>query len=145
MHIKNVFIIRICATSLFKITYSSQSSQLAHHHPTHCQPAHRVQASVDYCIICDDPVSSQSLVSWVKRQSRLVSPKKQKLHILMKPLGLSTCQSTLYFVDIPISRGSTSLNRSGTLSQQQDRNTTKLKNNTPHWVPIVARVWSFRQ
>ena len=72
MHFKNIFIIRIHATSLFKITYSSQSSQLLHLHSTHCQPALRVQASTDYCLICDDPVSFQSLVCWVRRQSRLV-------------------------------------------------------------------------
>ena len=39
---------------------------------THCQPALRVQASVDYYLVCDDPVSHQSFVSWVKRQCRLV-------------------------------------------------------------------------
>ena len=79
MHFKNVFIIRIHATSVFKITYISQSSQFLHLHSTHHQPDLRVQASVDYCLICDDPLSFQSLVSWDKRQSRLVELKDAPL------------------------------------------------------------------
>ena len=59
----------------FKITYGCNEVKSLHLHSAHCQPALRVQASVNYCLICDDPVSFQSLVSWVKRQSRLVELK----------------------------------------------------------------------
>ena len=42
---------------------------------SHCQLALMVRASVDYYLVCDDPVSLQSLVLWVERQSRLVELK----------------------------------------------------------------------
>ena len=51
----------------------------------HCQPAYMVQTSVDYQHICVDLVSSQSLVSLVERQSRLV-----ELNDALLPSGSTT-------------------------------------------------------
>ena len=44
-----------------------------------------IQPCADYQLICGDPVSYQSLVSWVKRQSRLV-----ELNDVLLPSGSTT-------------------------------------------------------
>ena len=82
-----------------KITYSLQSSQFLYLLSAHGQPTLKIQASVNYCRICDDPVNFQSLVSWVERQSRLVELKDA-------PLSRQyTSRSAFPCVLTPISQG----------------------------------------
>ena len=90
MDFKNVFVTKIFITSLFYIiTYSSSPlSFTVHLHPTHCQPALRIQPSVNYYLICDDPVNFQYPVSWAERQSRLVELKDALLPLGSTPTDL---------------------------------------------------------
>ena len=58
-----------------------------------------IQTSADYQLICGDPVSYQSLVSWVKKQSRLV-----ELNNVLLPSGNTTAD--LHFQPLtPTSQG----------------------------------------
>ena len=102
MYFKNIFVTKIFATSLSYIfTYSSSPLPFTVHlHLAHCQPALRVQASVNYYLLCDDPVSFQSLVSWVKRQSRLVELKEALL-----PLGSTPADLHFQVCSLPTSQG----------------------------------------
>ena len=54
-------------------------------HSTHCQLVCSTQTSADYQHVCGDPVSSQALVSWVERESRLV-----ELNDVLLPSGSTT-------------------------------------------------------
>ena len=85
---------------------------------------------------CQSRITPSNMGNLLKK----ASPNWPIQHILRKPLITTTHQSTLHLIDIPAPNGIHHIEQ----IRHSNTTTRKLpqKNNTPHWVPIVAQGWS---
>ena len=79
--------------------------------------------------------------TWVNLLEK-ASPKWPIHHILRSPRVMVTHQSSLPTVEIPVPKG---IHDELTRHSYTTIRTLPQKNNTPHWVPIVAQGWFLRQ
>ena len=82
-------------------TYQKQNPEESTVQPTH--PAY--SSGYSQCTCTNATCQSRTCTQYMSNLLKKASPKKWKWHILRKPLGMATQQSTPHLVEIPIPKG----------------------------------------